>query len=67
MIEGTILKNGKIRLVITGSDDIDKALLKQLNGAKCTIITDNFRLGDRSITDGLMIEAEVEKKQQEPE
>ncbi len=57
MITGTILKNGDIKLVITGSDEIDLAVLKQLNGATCKVITDNLRIGDKSISGGLIIQS----------
>lgn len=57
MITGTILKNGDIKLVITGSDEIDIAVLKQLNGATCKVITDNLRIGDKSISGGLIIQS----------
>lgn len=64
MITGTILKNGSLKLIVTGSDEIDTAVLKQLNGATCTLITDNLRLGDKSISGGLIIE--VNEKKDEP-
>lgn len=57
MITGTILKNGDIKLVITGSDEIDIAVLKQLNGATCKVIADNLRIGDKSISGGLIIQS----------
>jgi len=56
MIVGTILKNGNIKLILTGTDDIDTAILKALGNGHCKLITENFRLGDKSITGGLMIE-----------
>lgn len=58
MITGTIIKNGTLKLVLTGSDEIDVAVLKQLNGARRTLITDNLRLGDKNISGGLIIENE---------
>jgi len=33
MITGTILKNGTLKLVISGSDAFDEEILKQLDGA----------------------------------
>lgn len=63
MIEGTIIKNGDLKLVLTGTDEIDIAVLKQLNGMSCTLITDNLRVGDRSVTNGLIIELKKEKQQ----
>ena len=58
MITGTIIKNGVLRLILTGTDEIDTAALKQLNGAKCTLITENLRLGDKTISGGLLIEVQ---------
>lgn len=58
MITGTILKNGNVQLIITGSDEIDNAVLKQLNGAVCELISGNFKVGDKSITGGLLIKPE---------
>jgi hypothetical protein len=59
MITGTILKNGVIKLFLTGTDSIDEAILKELNGAHCKLVTENFRLGDKSITGALIIEKPV--------
>ena len=67
MITGTILKNGDIKLVITGSDEIDLAVLKQLNGATCKVITDNLRIGDKSISGGLIIQAATPIKDELPQ
>jgi hypothetical protein len=64
MITGTVIKNGVIKIILTGSDDIDIAILKTLNGATCTVIADNFRLGDKSIAGGLIIQASVDTKQE---
>ena len=62
MITGTILKNGNIKLILTGTDDIDTAILKALGNGHCKLITENFRLGDKIITGGLMIEQIPEDK-----
>jgi len=61
MITGTIIKNGTTRLVLTGSDEIDAAVLKQLNGATVSVITDNLRIGDHNISGGLMLQANERK------
>lgn len=63
MIHGTIIKNGTIKLVLTGSDEIDMAVLKQLHGATVSIITDNLRIGDKNISGGLILETEHKPKQ----
>jgi len=62
MIVGTTIKNGTLKLILTGNDEIDREVLKKLNGAKCTLVTDNLRVGDRSITEGLLIEVEADRK-----
>lgn len=56
MITGTIVKNGKLSIIITGGDDLDMAALKQLDGAVCRLITDNYKLGEKSISGGLILE-----------
>lgn len=69
MITGTILKNGTLKLIVTGSDEVDMAVLKQLNGATCTLITENLRLVDKNISGGLIIEVNEKKdddKHREP-
>lgn len=58
MIEGIIVKNGTTKLIVVGSDSIDQEVLKSLNGATCKVIQDNYRLGDKLITGGLIIELE---------
>ncbi len=57
MITGTILKNGDVKLILTGTDEIDNAVLKRLNGATVSLITDNMRIGEKAITHGLIIVA----------
>jgi len=56
MIEGTTIKNGTLKLILTGTDEIDREILKKLNGATCKLVSDNFKVGDRSIAEGLLIE-----------
>jgi hypothetical protein len=58
MIQGIILKGESIRIVLTGTDEIDSAVLKQLNGASVSLITENLRIGDIVISGGLIIEHE---------
>lgn len=66
MITGTIVKNGTTRLILTGSDEIDAAVLKQLNGATVTVITDNLRIGDHNISGGLMLTQQVNERKIKP-
>ena len=62
MNHGTIIKNGTIKLVLTGTDEIDNAVLKQLQGATVSLITDNLRIGDKNISGGLILETEHKSK-----
>ena len=55
MITGIILKDNTLRLVLTGNDEMELAVLKALNGATCTLVTDNLRIGDRNITNALIV------------
>ena len=66
MIHGTIIKNGTIKLVLTGTDEIDMAVLKQLDGATVSTITDNLRIGDKHISGGLILET-VHKQRSDAE
>lgn len=58
MIQGTILKNGTLKLVISGSDNFDEEVLKQLDGATVRFVaaTDNMRLLERTLTGALILE-----------
>lgn len=66
MIQGTIIKDISLKLVLTGTDDIDSAVLKQLNGASCTFITENLRLGDKVITGGIIISTHPKTSPENP-
>lgn len=55
MIKGTIIKEHGLQLILVGTDEIDDAVLKQLNGATCTLITENVRVHDKVISGGLLI------------
>jgi len=65
MITGTIIKNGTTRLILSGSDEIDAAVLKQLNGATVTVITDNLRIGDHNISGGLILTQQANERKTE--
>lgn len=58
MITGTTLKNGSLRVILTGSDSIDEAVLKQLEGATCKFVTENLKLVDKNLTGALIIEVQ---------
>jgi hypothetical protein len=55
MIKGIIIKEHGLQLILVGTDEIDEAVLKQLNGATCTLITENVRVHDKVISGGLVI------------
>lgn len=62
MITGTILKGEDLKVVLVGTDEIDQSVLKQLNGATCTLITDNLRIGDKTISGGILIEVQEKRR-----
>jgi len=61
MIQGTIIKNGTLRLVLTGSDGVDEEVLKQLDGATVKFVSDNLKLFDRNVSGGLILEILLNK------
>ena len=67
MIKGTVVKADTIKLVLSGTDNIDNELLKALNGGKARVITDPIKLPDGDITTGIIIEMERDKTNKEPE
>lgn len=56
MIRGVVISNGKLRVVLTADDAIGQEALKALDGATCTIVTDNLRVYDENVAGGLVIE-----------
>lgn len=62
MITGITVKNGKLRIILVGEDEIDKAALKAMDGATVKAIKDNYRVGEMSIADGVVIEIDPPKK-----
>ena len=52
MVKGTIIKNGILQVILTGEDEVDNAVLKLLNGATCTLVTENLKIHDKTITGG---------------
>lgn len=55
-IQGTTIKNGTIRLILTGSDGIDDEVLKQLDGATVKYVSENLKLFDKNLTGALVLE-----------
>lgn len=61
MIKGIIVSNGKLRLILTGETDLDKATLKALDGATVKLVSDNVKVFDQSVAEGLLIEVDPNK------
>lgn len=61
MINGTTLKNGTLRVILTGSDSIDEQVLKQLDGATCRFVTENLKLVDKNLSGALIIELQKDR------
>lgn len=57
MIKGITVSNGKTRLILVPENDVDKEVLKILDGATCKLITDNVKVFDQNVTAGLLIES----------
>lgn len=63
MIRVISVKNGKLRLILTGDDAIDKETLKMADGATCKVIRDNLKVFDQSVSEGLVIEIDLPEQQ----
>lgn len=61
MITGTIISNGKQRLILTAETPLEEEFLKIMDGATCKFITDNLRLFDKTVSHGIVIEVEQKK------
>lgn len=64
-IQGTTIKNGTLRLILTGSDGIDEEVLKQLDGATVKFVSDNLKLFDKNLTGALVLEVIPKVKKDE--
>jgi len=62
MIQGTILKNGTLRLILTAGDSVDEECLKQLDGATVNFVSDNLKLLDKNVTGALVLEVKPQQK-----
>jgi hypothetical protein len=67
MIQGTILKNGVLRLLLTGSDSMDEDCLKQLDGATVKFVSENLKLFDKNLTGALVLEVTHKPKSDDRE
>lgn len=65
-IQGTTIKNGTLRLVLTGSDGIDEEVLKQLDGATVKFVSENLKLFEKNLTGALVLEVIPKVKKDEP-
>lgn len=54
----TTVINGVTSLVLTPENDLEKEVIKQLNGAKCTIVTDGNSILNNNIAGSLMLRTE---------
>lgn len=57
MIKGITVSNGKTRLILIPENDLDKEVLKLLDGGVCKIIQENLKVYDQTVSTGLVIEA----------
>lgn len=64
-IQGTTIKNGTLRLILTGSDGIDEECLKQLDGATVKFVSENLKLFDKNLTGALVLEVLPKTKKDE--
>jgi hypothetical protein len=65
MIHGTILKNGTLRLILTGTDSVEDDCLKQLDGATVNFVSDNLKLLDKNLAGALVLEVLPKAKKDE--
>ena len=64
MIKGTfIIDEKKTMIILQGSKLMEEELFKDLEGAKVSLIGKDFRIGDKTVPFGLLIEA-VDKTEQ---
>lgn len=64
-IQGTLIKNGSLRLILTGSDGIDEEALKQLDGATVKFVSDNLKLFDKNLAGALVLEVVTPKNKKD--
>lgn len=64
MIKGTfIIDEKKTMIILQGSKLMEEELFKDLEGAKVSVIGKDFRIGDKTVPFGLLIEM-VDKAEQ---
>lgn len=61
MIKGIVISNGKLRIILTGETDLDKAALKALDGATCKFVTENLKVFEQNVAEGIVIEVDPNK------
>jgi hypothetical protein len=52
------LLNGTIQLVLVPETDLEKEVVKQLNGASATLVSDNNNILNHNVGGGLLIKTE---------
>ena len=52
MITVTVVKTDKLQLILTGTDDLDKAILAELNGSVCSLLERNSIVLEKDFPDG---------------
>jgi len=58
----TSVINGSIQLVIIPENDIEKEILKRVNGCTAVLISDNNSILNQPVSGALLIKEEKEKK-----
>lgn len=56
-MKATIIKNGSIKLLVIPDDEFDKLAIKELNGCVVTVITDNLKFFEQSLSEGILIDS----------
>lgn len=62
MIKGITVSNGKTRVILTAETDLDKEVLKLLDGATCKLVTENLRVFEQNVAEGIVIEVDPNKQ-----
>ncbi len=58
----TSIINGSTQLIITPENDLEKEILKKLNGGSATLVSDNNSILNNSVAGGLLIREPKEEK-----
>lgn len=58
-----LVKNGSTKIFLIPEDDFDKLAIKELNGCIATIISDNLKFFDQSLSDGIVLDSSKKNDQ----